>query len=88
MRYGGMADYPPTIAFRIPEGLVKYMDRDIMDNKEHKNRTEYIVTALREYEERRELLKKANGGGGKQFPRESGGLTESEGSDGGMKDGQ
>ncbi len=57
----------PTVAFRIPIGLIRYMDGDIAENNDHRNRTEYIVTALREYEERREMLirgrKTTNGGG-------------------------
>ena len=53
----------PTVAFRIPLGLIDFMDWDIETHGEHRNRTEYIVVALREYEEKRAMLKGAPGGG-------------------------
>lgn len=45
------------INFKCPEGLIQFMDYDIDKYKEHRNRSEYIVTALREYEARRADLK-------------------------------
>ena len=70
MKYYSMPnkDYSPSVAFRIPQGLVDFMDWDIETNRDHKSRTEYIITALREYEEKRAALKGKTGGGGAHLP--------------------
>jgi len=53
-------DYTKTIALRIPDGLLDFMDHDIETYRDHRNRSEYIVAALREYESRRAELKRIN----------------------------
>ena len=62
-------EYSPTVAFRIPKGLMEFMDWDLETHCDHKSRTEYLVTALREYEEKRAIkFKQQTGGGGRQIP--------------------
>ena len=61
-------EYSPTVAFRIPKGLMEFMDWDLETHQDHKSRTEYLVTALREYEEKRKLQFKQQTGGGETPP--------------------
>lgn len=44
------------VGVRIPEGLIRFMDQDIGENRDLRSRSEYIIVALREYEERRTEL--------------------------------
>lgn len=45
------------INFKCPAGLIEFMDCDIEVYGDHRNRSEYIVAALREYETKRVELK-------------------------------
>ena len=71
-------EYNPVVSLRIPLKLVEKMDRAIITGM-YRNRADYVMAALRVFDDG---VEDVNGGGGKQLP------CESEGSDGGMKDGQ
>lgn len=54
-----------TCALRVPVGIVELIDSDITTNREHSNRSEWILCAIHMYLEARKLR-----GGGAQAPRE------------------
>jgi metal-responsive CopG/Arc/MetJ family transcriptional regulator len=41
------------LSIKIPKGLIRFMDIDIAENKDLRNRSEYIIAAIRAYEEYR-----------------------------------
>ena len=54
-------DEKDHINIRVPIGLILFMEKDIEENQEHRNKSEYIIAAMRFYEEHRtELLRKRN----------------------------
>lgn len=55
-----------TCALRVPVGIVEMIDSDITTNREHSNRSEWILCAIHMYLDARKL----RGGGGAQAPRE------------------
>jgi Arc/MetJ-type ribon-helix-helix transcriptional regulator len=58
------------VCVKIPTGLIDLIEQDIDDTFEFRNRSEYIVAAVRYYAEHRKSIKSSanentSGGGGK-----------------------
>jgi len=48
---------PVLTGVKIPEGLIEFMKKDIEESKEFRNQSEYLVAALRFYEDHRTQIK-------------------------------
>jgi len=45
------------LSLKIPKGLIEKIDKDIEETRDFRNRSEYIVAALRHYQEHRTKIR-------------------------------